>query len=404
MPRTWPALTPEFQLLAACSWLAPAPLSSFQAGQIQQATARLTNWQAFLELVSRHRVAAPVATNLRRHAPRVMPDEWRLALAKQELRACEGALRHAGELARLGRVLSQNGIAVLPLKGALLSLRLFGDIGMRDVRDIDLLVQPVDLWRADQLLRDAGYVCTYPNFALTPHMRDAALRVAHHFTYAQNTTGLLVELHWRLNHWTADLMTQLWEQCGQRQWMGTQWKDLTTEQLLALLCDHGARHKWSSIKWLADISGLLARTPAEGWQSVLAVASQFDVERSLAQAALLSRWLFSIPLPPPLSELIARERAASRLAATAALSMLSANPHLIHSKNPLIRLPQLLLEFLLYNNKLHKKTSTASEINQLAVCLEDFRGAPIPDRLFFLYYLRRPFFWIYRRLTESPAR
>jgi hypothetical protein len=131
---------------------------------------------------------------------------------------------------------------------------------------------------------------------------------------------------------------------------------------------------------------------------VLTTANQFDVERSLAQAALLSGWLFSIPLPTPLSDLIARERAASSLAATASRSMLSANPHLLHSKNPLIRLPQLLLEFLLYNNKLHKKTSTASEVNQLAVCLEDFRGAPIPDRLFFLYYLRRPFFWVYRRL------
>jgi hypothetical protein len=403
MLRTWPTLIPEFQLLAACSWLAPAPLSSFQADQIQQAAARVMNWQAFLEMVSRHRVAAPVATNLRRHAPGVVPAEWRLALAKQEVRACEGALMHAGELARLGRVLSKNDIAVLPLKGALLSLRLFGDIGMRGVRDIDLLVQPVDLWRTDELLRDAGYARTYPDFALTPPMRDAALRVAHHFTYAQNTTGLLVELHWRLNHWTANLMTQLWEQCGQREWMGTQWKDLTTEQLLALLCDHGARHKWSSIKWLADVAGLIARTPEEAWQAVLTTANQYDVERSLAQAALLSGWIFSIPLPTPLSELIARETATSRLAAMASRSMLSANPYLIHSKNPFIRLPQLSLEFFLYNNRLRKRTSTVSEMNQLAVCLEDFRGAPIPDNLFFLYYLRRPFFWAYRRLTQpSP--
>jgi hypothetical protein len=396
-------LTPEFQLLAACSWLAPAPLSSLQARQIQQAAVRVTNWQAFLEMVSRHRVAAPVATNLRRHAPAVMPTEWRPVLAKQEVRACEGALLHAGELARLGRVLSRNGIAVLPLKGALLSLRLFGDIGMRGVRDIDLLVQPLDLWMADQLLRDTGYTRTYPDFALTPQMRGAALRVAHHFTYAQNTTGLLVELHWRLNHWTANLMTQLWEQCDQLEWMGTQWKDLATEQLLALLCDHGARHQWSSIKWLADIAGLITRIPEEGWQSVLTTANQFDVERSLAQAALLSGWIFSIPLPAPLSELIARERVASSLAATALRSMLSTNPHLIHSRNPFIRLPQLLREFFLYNNRLRKRTSTLSEMNQLAVCLEDFRGAPIPDNLFFLYYLRRPFFWAYRRLTQpSP--
>jgi hypothetical protein len=403
MPRTWPALTPEFQLLAACSWIAPAPLSSFQAGQIQQAAARVIDWQAFLQLVNRHRVAAPVATNLRRHAPLAMPEEWRPALAKQEARACERALRHAGELARLGRILTKNGIAVLPLKGALLSLRLFGDIGMRGVRDIDLLVQPLDLWTADQLIRDAGYACTYPDFALTPHMREAALRVAHHFTYAQNSTGVLVELHWRLNHWTAPLMTQLWEQCGQREWMGTQWKDLTTEQLLALLCDHGARHKWSSIKWLADIAGLIAGTPEEDWPGVLRTAGQFDVERSLAQAALLSSWLFSIPLPAALRGLIARERVAPRLAAMASRFILAANPYLIHSKNPLLRGPQLLLEFFRYNNRLHKRTSTLSEVDQLAVCLEDFRGAPIPDRLFFLYYLRRPFFWVYRRFTHpSP--
>jgi len=403
MPRTCPPLTPEFHLLAACSWLAPAPLASFQAGQIQQATARVINWQAFLELVSRHRVAAVVTTNLRHHARDAVPPEWLARLAGKEAWASQRALGLAGDLARLGKILSDGGIEVLPLKGSLLSLRLFGHLGMRDVRDIDILVHPAEVWPADRLLRAAGYTSIFPDFELSERAKRAALGVAHHFIYQHHATHLLVELHWRLHHWTQQQIAQLWRQCGHWEWMSVLWKDLAPEHLLPLLCDHGARHQWSSIKWLGDVATLIAQTPEGLWDRVLSAARQFDVERPLAQAALLSSWIFSLPLPTPLIDLVAREKATPRLAAAALKYLLSANPYLIHSKNPFIRLPQLLLEFFLYNNRLRKRTSTVSEISQLAVCLEDFRGAPIPDRLFFLYYLRRPVFWVYRRLTQPSA-
>jgi hypothetical protein len=394
-------LTPEFQLLAACSWVAPAPLLSFQGGQIRQATEHPIDWQAFLDLAVRHRVAALVASNLRRHAPDAIPPEWLALLGEKEVRASRLALQLAGDLARIGRLFSANGIAALPLKGPLLSLRLFGNLAMRDVRDIDILISPADLWRADQLLRAAGYNCICPNFPLTPRMWDAAFRVARHFTYQNSGSRTSMELHWRLPRWMPELVTQLWEQCGRCEWMGVEWKEPAPEHVLLLLCDHGAGHKWSRLKWLSDVATLIAHSPDSVWGPVLGAAGQFDLERPLAQSALLCSSIFSLPLPSPLRSLIDHESAAPTLAAIASRSLFSTAPDRMHSANPLLRLPQLIEELLYYNRKLRKRTPALRELSRLAVCLEDFRGAPIPDELFFLYYLRRPFFWTYRYLRES---
>ena len=300
MPRSGPKFTPEFRLLAACSWLAPSHLESYQTGQIQRCLDRPIDWQAFLELVARHRVAPLVAANLRRHLSDALLPPWFARLARQETLASEGALRLAGELVRLGRLLSANRIEVLPLKGALLSLQLFGRLGMRDARDIDVLISPTDVWRADQLLLAAGYSCILPDFELSEHLRPAALRVAHHFVYCHNTSHSLVELHWRLHHWQPALVTHLWERCGRREWMGVSWKDPAPDHLVVLLCGHGAAHKWSSLKWLGDVATLIATTPEALWDSVFSAAARFDLERPLAQAALLCSWIFSLPLPQPL--------------------------------------------------------------------------------------------------------
>ena len=131
------------------------------------------------------------------------------------------------------------------------------------------------------------------------------------------------------------------------------------------------------------------------------ISAKFDLERPLAQSALLCSSIFSLPLPSPLRSLIDHESAAPTLAAIASRSLFSTAPDRMHSANPLLRLPQLIEELLYYNRKLRKRTPALRELSRLAVCLEDFRGAPIPDELFFLYYLRRPFFWTYRYLRES---
>lgn len=94
----------------------------------------------------------------------------------------------------LTATLERKGIACLPLKGQLLSKTLYGEVGLRGTGDIDLLVDPDDLWAAGDLVHARGYLPSHP-----PLPRGELPPL--HLTYEDPEDELpRVELHWRI-HW-----------------------------------------------------------------------------------------------------------------------------------------------------------------------------------------------------------
>jgi hypothetical protein len=81
--------------------------------------------------------------------------------------------------------------------------------------------------------------------------------------------------------------------------MGTSFLNLKNGALLLFLCDRGAKHRWSRIKWLNDVAGLLAQERSFSWENILALADRFDLSLALAQADMLVHWLYGVPLPQP---------------------------------------------------------------------------------------------------------
>ncbi|MDR0812316.1 MAG: nucleotidyltransferase family protein, partial [Paludibacter sp.] len=52
----------------------------------------------------------------------------------------------------------ENGVKIIPLKGVYLAEKLYSDIGLRQMSDIDLLVQAKDAEKAMKILGEMGYV------------------------------------------------------------------------------------------------------------------------------------------------------------------------------------------------------------------------------------------------------
>ena len=133
-------LTPEFRLLLASTWIAPATHAPAQAERIITTCGEGIDWDEFLSLVDRHRVLVP-HDELRRLVGNRLPDRAYEQLKSRSAEACRHALRQAAELVRLHRAFSAHGIQMIPMKGVMLSVQLFGDPAMRSTRDLDLLVQ-----------------------------------------------------------------------------------------------------------------------------------------------------------------------------------------------------------------------------------------------------------------------
>src|SRR6516164_6950217 len=172
----------------------------------------------------------------------------------------------AREAMRLQRLFDEADLPVIFVKGPALAVLAFGNLGLRNGQDIDILVPYEALPAASAVILRAGY----RRFAPPPNICDAQLRLVMQLRkdlgFVHQSTGLRIELHWRLflnphamaesSLMAASRVVPLSGAAGVR--------TLGQNDLLAYLCMHGALHWWNRLKWLADVNALLASTPYDG--------------------------------------------------------------------------------------------------------------------------------------------
>ncbi|GAB4111790.1 MAG: hypothetical protein Kow001_13450 [Acidobacteriota bacterium] len=102
-------------------------------------------------------------------------------------------LSRVAELSRLSAAFAGQGLEMISLKGMHLALVAYPHLGVRFMRDLDILVRPEAVVAAQRLLESLGY---RPTGTGDP---DAFMQVTHHFhPYVHGKTSQLVELHWAL--------------------------------------------------------------------------------------------------------------------------------------------------------------------------------------------------------------
>ncbi len=206
--------------------------------------------------------------------------------------------------------LEEQRVPAVPLKGATLAHRLYGDAAMREANDIDLLVSPEHLEAAIAVIRERfGY--SSPSDVLT---RDG--RPLLHFSLTHPQGSSRVDLHWRV-HWYesrsgAVMMRRTITEDGVRR--------LALCDDLACLLLFYARDGFVGIAPLATIAAWWDRygvqLPPAGLRNL---AAEFpELTPALTVAAHLASELVGAPLAPEMSlpwqSLRSRCHRASRLA------------------------------------------------------------------------------------------
>lgn len=104
------------------------------------------------------------------------------------------------ELRKILQLFARNNLKLVPLKGAATFLdNLYGDLGARMLRDLDLLIMEEDIDAAQQLLIEAGYVETKdPGRTLDNTPTDA--RHHHLHPYHKPGTPSVIELHYKTGY------------------------------------------------------------------------------------------------------------------------------------------------------------------------------------------------------------
>jgi len=365
---------------------------------IQVLCRRGMDWDSFVRLVDHHRVISPVYQKLKQFAGNCIPKPVLKTLRDGYRRHAQQVLAKTGELVRIVKKFQERGIPVLPFKGPVLSLQAYGELVSRHVGDLDIMVPPEQALVAQEILLHQGYHRTHPDFELTQRQALEYLKNIHHFGYFSQEKEIRVELHWRFgsNRTLFPLdFNALWKDKQTLQLGGVSVATPSLENTMLLLCVHGAQHAWFRLFWVNDITQLMAKNSANDidWGRLMRRADRLGIERMVAEGVILANLFFGAFLPEPVRVFAEKDKNVRRLLTMAQyLISISAGP----AHRPLTQAyAYMKLHSYLLRKDIRYKIYYCLKIMGPSV-YDDWQRFPLPDKLFPLYSLLRPFTWIFR--------
>jgi hypothetical protein len=373
-----PSLSPELRLLLHLARLA---LGNDPSAIPDRAGVR---WPQFAAAIDRHRLGPLLHRSAGGALAELCPPSVSARCEREANATLRRALAQTAEIGRLTDALAAAGVPTCTVKGVALARQLHGHIAARSASDIDLVVAPEDVARADATLQTLGLRRTRPDFALTPRQLRHYLRVKPEFEYVHRDAGLRIELLWRLEG-LPDLPRLVPVTLGARAF-----HTLSLEDHALYLLQHGARHAWFRLFWLVDIARLLARDDLD-WAQLHARARASRNERGFLQGIDLAVELLGAPRPAAVSA-----NANARLCAEAR-RQLARTPQRDESLREWTR--QLRYRLRLAEGWAAKRAVLAPHV----FTPQNWSVWRLPDRWFWLYYPAAPALWLWRFLRRERA-
>ena len=261
-----------------------------------------TDWQT-LARMARENGVLPLVHQTLAETGSEMPECFQVA-ARSSRNAAETL---ASELELLLQCFAEHGIEVLPLKGPVLALQLYGDATSRSCKDLDLLVRRDDFHRGEALLLEQGYAAGEMNDSERRFLRD----------------GISVELHFdiaapRVYQFDLD---GIWSRSRHGDFRSKPIRVMSRDDLVLFLCSHGLSHGFSRLIWILDVARALEGMDPQGSRDLMSHAERAGLVPWLLIGCEVVRAMFPRRLPKALDVMISElpeeteraRRAAARL-------------------------------------------------------------------------------------------
>lgn len=269
------------------------------------------DWELFANLAERHDVT-PLVYRCFHGLPNAAPHAALEAFRRGYERNTRKNLRLTFELTRILDCLAACGVDALPYKGPVLAEALYGDVGLRQFSDLDVLIRPQNLGRASEAVQKLGYTPTNP---LTPRQEQAYVATGYERAFDGPSGKNLLEMQWRIvpKFYSIDLDVKgLFERSTDVTLGDWQGRTLSPEDLLLVLCVHAAKHAWVRLSWLCDIARTL-QTQTMDFDLVQRRASELGVARIVGISLWLANRLLRMPVPALLSAPMDKDEMVVRL-------------------------------------------------------------------------------------------
>jgi len=259
------------------------------------------DWQYTIDTAYEHCVTQLLYHALSDYESAVTPDWVLTELQAQCQRIAQQNLQYTHELVELVSAIRAQDIPVIPYRGPVLASIGYGDIGLRQFKDLDLLVYQDDIPVVKDLLLERGYEPRYWSDSteeLTETQERLYTKFCRDYPF-QNDAGIEVELHWRVvsRDFPTDItMDRVWDRAEDVSIGGSQLAVLSPEDRLLMLLVHGSRHRWERLSWIVDVAQVLTTADidmAAVWQR----AKAQNCKRMVALGFVIVQDLFNSPAP-----------------------------------------------------------------------------------------------------------
>jgi len=372
--------SPEAQLLLTC---ARTTLNTKEIHQLKDLLSTKLDWPLLIKYSVSHGLNPLLYQNLNTICPEAVPKAV-LVYLKTFYRWNAGRAKlMSEELVKLITLLKALGISALPYKGPVLAASVYRNLSFRQVGDLDIVVSRKDLPHARKVFASQPY-----QLQLTPEEEAIFLKNRYHLHYAREDGKVDVELHWAFTrrYWPFPLtIEQLWKRIEVIEIHGSPMPNLPPEDLLILLCMHGAKDHWVRLMWVCDIAELTRRNPNLDWNRTIQQAKALGARRILFLGLYLAHQLLSAPIPLDIIQTMIADRHVVDLVAQVEKQMFSnseSDDRAIEGHSYYLRLRerwQDRIPYLLhYLPKMFKPNAA------------DRAMLPVPPFLSFLHYVLRP--------------
>jgi len=251
------------------------------------------DWQAVVAEADRHGLVPLLQHRLQRRFPAEQVPPPAKGFLQRGHRACavKNFLRFRA-LAPALAGLAQAGIPVIVLKGAYLAVMVYENMSLRPMSDVDLLLRPEDVLRADPILAQAGFQRQELAATLAQGLNE--------FHYRQRSGQVQLEAHWEL--YAPDYpfrfdLEGMWRTAVPVKIAGAEALAFAPEDQLIHLASHAAIHRFEfGLRSLADLAEVVARRRID-WPLLAEKAGRQSVGRAVAVPLALARELFHAEVP-----------------------------------------------------------------------------------------------------------
>lgn len=348
------------------------------------------DWKVFLDLTLKHRLVSHILKHSEFLTKEIPPSVYQ-KLVDYRLAHSRKALNYAVHAIRIYQQFTANTISHCFFKGPLLSLELYHDIGYRNFGDIDILVDKKDVEKAKTILEELDFRCIYPKIKLTAKQKKINYSISHHYHFVHPVQSIDIELHWSITNPQSYFGVETKEILSNTRKLKVSNYELpylSKIENLVYQAAHGSIHQWYRLFWLKDFSRLITLATPHEIKEAYQLSKKLKLNHSFIQACKLSNLIYKTDLPDAIDLKINR-------------NLIRIPLHSIHSTDLNQRGIKGKIGSIFYRLKLKPSLNYYWDlIFRLRTHLTDWELIRLPNFLFFLYYVLRPFLLIYKFLIK----